>query len=169
MDLVGIAEIVSAVAVVFGFGFAFSEVKRHRERRTRESALAMVNSYQSPEFASAVMLMVHLDEGLTGAELEKKLGPDMSLVALLMTTWESLGILVHRREVSLDLVDDFFSGPIVMSWHKLEGFVQEMRRRDGRETYFEWFQWLAERVMDRESAAEPLPAHIEHRDWRPPK
>lgn len=167
MDLVGIAEIVSAVAVVFGFGFALSEVKRYRERRARESALALVNSYQSVEFASAVMLIAYLEVGLTRAELEERLGTDMNLIALLMTTWESLGILVYRREVSLDLVEDFFSGAIVLSWQKLAGFVQEMRRQDGRETYFEWFQWLAERVMDRESATEPLPAHIEYRDWRP--
>lgn len=167
MDLVGIAEIVSAVAVVFGFGFAVSEVKRYRQRRARESALALVNSYRSLEFASAIMLIVYLDEGLNRAELERRLGADMNLVALLMTTWESLGILVHRREVGLDLVDDFFSGPIILSWKKLEAFVREMRGRDGRETYFEWFQWLAERMRDRESAAEPVPAYIEHRDWRP--
>lgn len=167
MDLVGLAEIVSAIAVVFGFGFAVSEVKRYRERRARESALALVNSYRSLEFASAIMLIVYLEEGLTRAELERRLGTDMNLVALLMTTWESLGILVHRREVTLDLVDDFFSGPIVLSWKKLEAFVRESRAQDGRDTYFEWFQWLAERIQDRESAAEPVPAHIEHRAWRP--
>ena len=167
MDLVGIAEIVSAVAVVFGFGFAVSEVKRYRERRARESALALVNSYRSLEFASAIMLIVYLEEGLTRGELERRLGADMSLVALLMTTWESLGILVHRREVSLDLVDDFFSGPIILSWKKLEVLVRETRGQNNRETYFEWFQWLAERIRDRESAAEPVPAHIEHRSWLP--
>lgn len=166
MDLVGIAEIISAVAVVFGFGFAVSEVKRYRDRRARESALALVNSYRSLEFASAITLIVYVEEGLTRAELEERLGADMNLIALLMTTWESLGILVHRRE-SLDLVDDFFSGPIVLSWKKVEGLVREMRVHDGRETYLEWFQWLAERLRERGSVAEPAPAYVEHQAWRP--
>ena len=52
-----------------------------------------------------------------------------------MTTWESLGILVFRGEVSLDLVDDFFSGAVELSWRKSE--------------------------------TPPIPAHVEHRGWRP--
>ena len=85
---------------------------------------------------------------------------------LLMTTWESLGILVHRREISLKLVEDFFSGPIALSWLKFQNLVEEMRRELDRDTYFEWFQWLAERVMERESSLPPIPAHIEYRAWR---
>ncbi|MDX1673707.1 MAG: DUF4760 domain-containing protein [Longimicrobiales bacterium] len=167
MDLVGVAEVVSAVAVVFGLGFAVSEVKRYRTRRARESALALVNAYQTPEFARAVVLIIELDEALERAELERRLGQDMRLISLLMTTWESLGILVHRGEVSLDLVDDFFSGAIVLSWRKLEAFVRQMRSEGERETYFEWFQWLAERMIERETETVPIPAHIEHANWRP--
>ena len=55
MDLVGIAEIVSAAAVLVGFGFAVSEVKRHRGHKARESALALVSAYQTPEFANAIV------------------------------------------------------------------------------------------------------------------
>ena len=167
MDLVGIAEIVSAVAVVFGFGFAVSEVQRYRKVRVRESALALVNSYQTPEFARAVIAIISVEEGLSAAELERRFGQEMGLIALLMTTWESLGVLVFRGEVSLDLVDDFFSGAIVISWQKLGPFVRELRREGDRETYFEWFQWLAERMQDRESDSEPIPAHVEHAGWTP--
>ena len=64
MDVVGVAEVVSAVAV--------SETRLHHRRKSRESALALLNSYQTPEFAVAI--------------------------TLLMTTWESLGILTSRRK-----------------------------------------------------------------------
>lgn len=165
MDIVGIAEIVSAVAVLVGFGFAVSELRRYRRRKARESALALVNSYQTPEFAQAIMLLVDLPQGLSRDKLEERLGNRMGLISLLMTTWESLGILVYRRELGLDLVDDFFSGPIVLSWQKLQGFVEETRRVSHRDTYFEWFQWLAERLLERESKRSPVPAHVEHRDW----
>ena len=46
----------------------------------------------------------------------------MYLVSL---TWESLGVLVFRREVTMDLVDDFFSGPILISWQKLRVYSEE--------------------------------------------
>ena len=34
-----------------------------------------------------------------------------------------------------------------------------------RETVWEWFQWLSERVAEREREANPVPAHVAHRDW----
>ena len=41
-------------------------------------------------------------------------------------------------------MDDFFSGPIVVTWRKLSQYVIERRIEAERETYFEWVQWLAE-------------------------
>jgi hypothetical protein len=166
MDIVGAAEVVSAIAVLIGFGFAMVEMRRYRNRRVRESALELVKSYQTPEFAVAITLLIDLPEGLSKEQLEGHLGEDMRLISLLMTTWESLGVLTFRNEVSLELLDDFFSGPISLSWKKLQRLVEEMRRIGGRQTYFEWFQWLAERLEEREKAEFPIPAHIEHRGWR---
>jgi hypothetical protein len=166
MDIVGSAEIVSAIAVLIGFGFAIVEMRRYRRRKVRETALELVKSYQTPEFAVAITLLIDLPSGLTKQQLEEHLREDMRLISLLMTTWESLGILTFRHEVSLELLDDFFSGPIALSWIKLRRLVEEMRRIGGRQTYFEWFQWLAERMEEREISEAPIPAHIEHRDWQ---
>lgn len=167
MDLVGIAEIVSAIAVLIGFGFAISEVRRYRSQKIRESALELVKSYQTLDFAVAITRLIDLPDGLSKQQLENHLGDEMRYISLLMTTWESLGVLTFRQEVTLDLLDDFYSGPIVLSWKKLRRYVEELRRIGGRETYFEWFQWLAERLGDRESRELPVPAHIEHRAWLP--
>jgi hypothetical protein len=87
-------------------------------------------------------------------------------VYALLTSWEALGILLYRKEVTLDLIDDFFSGPIVVSWRKLSRYIAELRRDAQRDTYFEWVQWLAERMMEREKQTPPVPAHIAHREPR---
>lgn len=166
MDIVGVAEIVSAVAVLFGFGFAVSEVMRYRKRKAWESALAIVNSYLTPDVARTITLLVDIPEGLSKKELTELLKDDMHLISLIMATWETMGILAYRREVSLELLDDFFSGPIVLSWQKLQAYVKELRVASDRDTYFEWFQWVAERMLERESRRSPIPAHIEHREWR---
>jgi hypothetical protein len=77
--------------------------------------------------------------------------------------------MVFRREVTLDLVDDFFSGPILTSWQKLKVYSEECRRTLKRETFNEWFHWLAERMSEREKLSPPVPAYIGHRDWREPR
>jgi hypothetical protein len=78
------------------------------------------------------------------------------------TTWETIGVLVFQKELTLDLVDDFFSGPIIITWRKLERYLEELRRERQRDTLFEWYQWLAKQMTEREKHVPPVPAHIAH-------
>lgn len=129
--------------------------------------LELVRSFQSPAFTRALRHIVSLPNGATTAQIREKLGPEgEEMVYLVMLTWESLGVLLFRREVSIDLLDDFFSGPIVVSWRKLHEFVEEDRRMLERTTVAEWFQWLAERMIEREKSIPPVPAYTAHRDWK---
>jgi len=160
-------QAVQAVALVVGVGFAVYETRRYRKERNREAAMELLHAFQTPEFAKALVLAYRLPNGLSKREIEGHLGEDLHLVYALTTTWESLGILVYRGEVSMDLVDDFFSGPITVSWRKLQGYFFGERQETGRDTIGEWFQWLAERFSDREGTTPPVPAHIQFRAWRP--
>ena len=99
-------------------------------------------------------------------EIEEWAGDDIKLVLLVASIYESIGILVFQNEITMDMVDAVYSGPIDLAWKKLETYVSEVREAHQRETLFEWFQWLAERMRDRESSAPPVPAHIAHREWK---
>ena len=167
MDAELLLQSVQAAVVVSGVGFAVYELRKYREERNREAALELVHTFQTPEFAKALLIVCDLPDGLSKAEVEAEVGEDFYLLYAMVTTWESIGILVHRGEMSIDLVDDFFSGPILLSWRKLQGYFFDQRREADRETWGEWFQWLAERFAEREAAAPPVPAHLQFRDWRP--
>src|SRR5262249_47825835 len=95
--------------------------------------------------------VLSLPDGADTQKIREVLGPDgEDAVYLVSLNFESLGILLFRREVTLHLVDDFFSGPILLSWQKLKVHSEECRRTLNRETFDEWFHWLAERMMERE-------------------
>lgn len=164
-DLGTIADLVSAAAVVTGLLFAGVQLRQFRRVQEREAGLVLLRSYQTRTLARALLLAFELPDGLTKAEVEDRVGDEMATLYAMMTVWESLGILVHRGQVELALVDDFFSGPIVLSWHKMHRYVDEQRVELDRGTIWEWFQWLAERMQEREAVTPPVPAHIEHRDW----
>lgn len=161
-------QLVEAAAVVVAVGFGVIQLRQFRAAKNREAAMLMLRSFQTPEFAKALHLVYALPDGLSKQEIEEGVGEDFHLVYALMTTWESLGILVHRGEVDIELVDDFFSGPITVSWRKLRNHVFEEREALGRDTVEEWFQWLAERFAERESDTSPVPAHIAFKDWKSP-
>lgn len=162
-------QIIEALAVVIGVIFAMVQVHQYRRGKYREAALELLHSFQTPSFAKALNIVYKLPDGLSKQEVEERVGDDFHLVYAMTATWESLGILVHRGEIDLQLIDDFFSGPIRVSWRKLEGHVMGEREMVGRDTINEWFQWLTERLAEVESKEPPVPAHIAHKHWKRPR
>jgi hypothetical protein len=170
VDISTAANLINAFAVTAGVIFAAAQIRYYRQRRQRDAMLELVRSFQSPAFTSALRRVLSLPDGADVQKIREVLGPDgEDAVYLVSLTWESIGVLLFRRELTLDLVDDFFSGPILLSWKKLQFWAEEWRRELNRETGSEWFHWLAERMMERERLEPPVPAYIAHRDWREPR
>lgn len=166
MTMTLLLQSIATATFVAGAIFTVIQLRHLRLAREREVALTLLGFLNAPEFVKSLRLMYDLEPGLSREQVERRLGAEMHLVYTMMTTWESLGVLVHRGQLSLDLVDDFVSGSLVLSWEKLRRYVEEERAHRGRVTLFEWFQWLAERMLERESKAAVVPAYEAHRDWR---
>lgn len=159
-------QIVEAIAVTFAVAFAVVEWRQHTRRQDREAALELLHSFQTPDFAKALLLVYALpEEALSKQQIEERFGEDMHLVYALTTLWESIGVLVFRGEIRLELISDFFSGPIKICWQKLQNYFIEEREENQRETIGEWFQWLAERLEEREDKSARIAAHIAHKNW----
>ncbi len=90
----------------------------------------------------------------------------MICLLVMFGTFESLGILVYRREITLELIDDFFSGPVILFWKKLKNYFSEIREYSNRENYGKWVQWLAERLEEREAKISLPAAHVAYKKWK---
>src|SRR5438477_12146981 len=136
MDIPALANLINAIAVPAGVIFAATQIRYYRQRRQREAMLQLVRSFQSPAFTSALRRVLSLPDGANAQKIREVLGPDgEDAVYLVSLTWESIGLLLFRRELTLDLIDDFFSGPILLSWQKLQVYAEEWRVAKKRETY----------------------------------
>jgi len=161
MDISTIANLINAIAVTAGVIFAATQIRDYRRQRKRDSMLNLVQSFQSPTFARGLRRVIELPDNASADQIREILGPEgEDLIVHVTATWETIGVLLFHGELSIDIIDDFFSGPILISWRKLLPYTKEVRRRYDRETWSEWFQWLAERMMQRESKAPPVPAYI---------
>ncbi len=167
MDLATILNLITTSAVLIGVVFGLIQLRQYQLGRKREAALLVLNSFQTSDFLTGLWKVLQIPDGLDKAKIEEIVGVDIDALYLVMTTWERVGILVFREELTLDIVDDAFSGPIVISWRKLERYVRDLRVELNRDTILEWFEWLAERMMERESTTPPVPAYIAHKDWEP--
>lgn len=166
MELSLIFQLISTTAVILGILFGLLNLRNFQMMRKREAAILMLNSFQTNEFVRGLLLIFDFPENVTKDEIDKLSKEDYLAFYIVLGTWERLGILVQRREIPLDLVDDAFSGIILISWRKLSGFIKQFRESSNRDTGFEWFQWLAERILDREKGPSAIPAYIRHKSWK---
>ena len=166
MELTAIFDVVAAVAVVLGIVFGLLQLRHFHLSRNREAAILLINSFQTEAFVWGLWVVQELPPGLTKHEIDEKLGEDISKLYLVMSTWERIGLLLFNHEISIDLVEEVYSCSIIFSWQKLDTYVADLRKQLQRETTFEWFQWLAERMMEREEAQRITPAYLAHRGWK---
>jgi len=167
MDISTLANLINAIAVTAGVIFAAAQIREFRRQRRRQSMYTLVQTFQSADFTKALHRIIDLPDNLDRAAIRAEVGPEgEDAIYFVTTTWETIGVLVFQKELTLDLVDDFFSGPLIISWRKLARYLEDVRMERHRDTLFEWFQWLAERMIEREKSSAPVPAHVAHRDWR---
>jgi len=167
MELSTVVDLLSIIAVVSSLIFAGIELRHFRISRDRESALELLNTFQSREFMAGVRVITQLPDHQNKQQIKSLVGDRIDDLYYAIANFEGLGALVYKREISLRLVEDFLSGIIVNCWLKLQQFAQDERQELNRETWMEWAQWLAERIMEREKTRSPLPAYLEYKDWIP--
>jgi hypothetical protein len=160
-------SIISTSAIVAAGIFAGVQLRLYNKQRARESALHLVQSFRTPEFLSALNLVFELPEGLSKQELEDRVGDKLVHLLVMFGTFESLGILVYRREIDIQLVEDFFSGIIILSGRKLGRYLDDVRAVSQRDTYYEWAQWLYHQLEQRELKTPAVPSYVAFSSWKP--
>lgn len=166
-DLPWLIEVITLTAVVVGLSFGAVELRQLRAAQEAQTILQLFETIKSDEYVEATNLVRSLPYDLTAAELREILGEDgLDEITQLMLTYESLGVLVYRRDVALTWVDEMFRVMILQSWEKLGPLAIEDRQTSGYSGIYEWVQWLAERLRE-ENPDQPVPAYEAYRDWKP--
>lgn len=166
MELTTLFDALSSLGIIAGLIFAGVELRNFRKSRERESALQLYKTFQTPDMVRARRVIFNLPDNLSRQEIIDLLGDRLEDAYHMIQSMEGLGTLVVKREFRLELVEDFFSGLILISWRKLKRFVEDERREMKRETIGEWFQWMAEKIQEREQKIAPIPGYIEYKDWK---
>ena len=159
VDLAVLFNGLSALAVVGALVFAGMQVRSLNRSRAEQAALAIVTTTQSKAWSRAIGLLQRISPEMTIAEIEA-LGPDVvENVHEIRIRLETIGYMVYRRIVSLEMVDDLIGGVIIYWWERIEPFALHDRASTGNPKSDEWAQWLAERLRERRARGESPPAY----------
>ena len=166
LDLGLLLGIISALAVFAGLVFNGLQVRHAQEQRRLEGAAEIMHTFQSREFVQATGALWELPEDLS-AEAARKDPRVVDAIITVGVAYETLGVMVHRRIVPLDMVQDVMGGACLFMWRRSQRYIEAERVRQKRDNVFEWFQWLAERLEEHADAAKKAGAQVAHRDWKP--
>lgn len=163
-----VVDILTTVTLISGLFFAAFEWRRSRVESRRQAQILLLRSFDSPAFANAMRQILDLPDDLSRSQIEAALSKDgMDLLWYYQGVMESLGFLVFNREIDIRIVDQTLGGPVILTWRRLRQYADDVRREMDRETMYEWYQWLAERLETLEREEGRTPAHVRENDWRP--
>jgi hypothetical protein len=157
--------LVETTAVVVGEIFGLVQLRQLRNQREVQAGLELLGPLQTSESAEALLLLHSLPDDLTGEELRQRLGDQFKPVFATLALLESLGPIVARGHVPIEMFAEFYRGPTLLCWRKVRRYVEEQRQL-GWPSLFEWLQWLAERMQERVPASGDLPAYQQFKSWK---
>jgi hypothetical protein len=171
--IVALAPTLSSLAVIIGAIFVFFQLRQNNkliEATTQQAEAALAQSQltenqlrQNNELANMDMVM-RLYEFANTAEVQNSWvtvlhsevnttqdwqnlsTKDQVSFYQIAALFESLGVLVQRKLVQLDVIDDMFQ--IELAWEKLRHFTQAIRDRFGQESSYVGFEYLYKKTSE---------------------
>ncbi len=172
------AEILGLVTILSAAIYSWFQIKELRRSRDSNTAMNLAANFQSPDFVVGLTSILNMDFDTTKLSkdrtddfqvLKDHFGEDWPKVMTVLTTWESIGVLIHRGDMDFHAFYDLFSGVIIQNYEAFSFYLEPIRE-DEEDKDMEWFIWLVDRVIEyeKEGGGTP-PAHLAFKDWKPPK
>lgn len=166
--LANVAQVLGALAVLTAIIFGVTQIHQFRQQRRDALAVELMRSIQDTEFTRSLRVLLALPQETSAAQFRAH-GSEMEDAAWsLCAKYETLGYLVYRGIMPIQLVEELVGGIGVHLWHRLRPWAETMRVEQNQPLLLEWFQWLAERLEERKRP-QAIPAHERLKLWTPPR
>lgn len=135
----------------------------HLETRQVQLFLDITESTASPEFQKLFYRVAFLDEWEDLEDYYANYGPQGNLDAysehmFIWQRFDSLGLLLRKGVVDIDLLGDVLMASALSTWEKYAPVIREARNRFGQPGMWSGFEFLADQV-ERSGLVEPSRAN----------
>jgi len=156
LDIPSISAVVAAIGVLVGVVFAILQLRDLVKTRQTDLVMRLYSTFGSRDFQEA---------WITGSTWEFKDYPDFLqkygrhpkigietwvLFNSVATFFEGIGVLLYRKLIDIELVDDLLSSPIKLAWESMKPIVEGSREQWKRPQIWEWFEYLYNEMQKRE-------------------
>ena len=152
VDIQTVSIAVASTGVFVAAIYYILQLRHQTKQRQTDMVLKLYATFGSPEFQKEYQLVMQL-MFKNPEDYREKYGKDTETISALYSVtvfFEGIGLLVKRKLVSMDLVDDLFSGPVQTTWEKIGVLIEALRARSRRASAGEWFEYLYTEMKKRE-------------------
>jgi len=138
-SLISDVSVLSSIAVILGAVFVGIQIRQSNKTTNMDLVMRVYESANTAEVQSAWLTV--LNSNITSyAEFEKL--PKLEQLAFyqIAALFESLGVLVQRGIVRLDIIEDMFLTDL--AWRTMKPFVSGIRQKFGEELSYAAFEKL---------------------------
>ena len=148
--MLGLSEIqtvsiaVASAGVFIATIYYILQIRHQAKQRQTDMVMRLYATFGSTDFQKAYQKVANI-EFENFADFRKKYVADIEVRAAIYSVvifFEGIGVLIKRKLINMDLVDDLFTNPISQTWEKVAPIVKGMRELQKSPSVGEWFEYV---------------------------
>lgn len=157
VEIQTVSIVIASAGVFVAVIYYILQVRHQTRLRQTDLVIRLYSTLGSKEFVENELKILDLEfkdsEGFIqkyGSVHKFIESPDYTPFMMYSIFFEGVGVLLHKKFIDIDLVDDLFSSPIILYWNKMKPIIEAMRKYFGRPQLSEWFECLYNEMSKRE-------------------
>jgi len=159
MGVAGVSIVIAAASVVAASTFYSLQIRNQQRVRKTDLVMRLYTTWDSLEFQRAFHTVYWADFhdydsaiAITGGERQ--------LWTYLLSFYDQVGVLLRRRLIEFEMVDDLLGNSTRQLWEKVAPMIREARERYDPRLY-EHFEFLYDEMTRRDVPIQPAVATTE--------
>lgn len=152
VDISTVSIVVASAGVFAAAIYYILQIRHQTKLRQTEMVMRLYATFGSAEFQNAYQKIMGL-EFEDYADALKRYATNRAEISSAATSvgtfFEGIGVLVKRRLISMDLVDDLFGTMILHTWEKFKPLVKGRREQEETTETLQWFEYLYNEMLKR--------------------
>ena len=157
VDITEVSAVVAAAGVLVGVVYYILDMRHQNKVRQTDLIMRLYSTYGSKEYQEAYphffafVKFKDYEDFKNRYPLATFVGtPAYVSYNMNCFFFEGVGILLHRKLIDIELVDDLFSIAIKSNWEKVKPIVEGRRKEFNIPAYWEYFEYLYNEMKKRE-------------------
>ena len=147
VDIQTISILIASAGVLAGVIYYILEIRQQTKIRQMDLLMRLFSTFDSNEFQEEYIKF--LDLKITNYDEYVKTYGFKGLFKI-FPFFEALGIMLNRKMVSLDLVEQMYSQSIQIMWEKTKPIQEGLRKKYSQPKWGEWFEYLYDEMKKKE-------------------